>query len=111
MPKKFKIDEITLVFIVALIALAVSVLDKTNKPEAEAKKIKDILLDDHELSLAAKGVIEDSRLDQIRDMSYDDFKNSLDAKNDFCVYIEDEKGSIILAKGSGKLAMDGMACR
>ncbi|MBI2657334.1 hypothetical protein HYX08_01420 [Candidatus Woesearchaeota archaeon] len=111
MQKKFKVDEIILVLIVALIALAVSVLDKANKPEMEAKKIKDMLLDDHEISMAAKGVIEESRLSQIRDMGYDDLKNSLGAENDFCIYIEDENGNIILAKGSSKLGMDGMACR
>ena len=111
MSKKFKIDEIILVLIVALIVLAVSVLEKASQPEMEAKKIKDMLLDDHKLSLAAKGVIEESKLDQIREMSYDDFKNSLGAENDFCIYIEDEKGNIILAKGSGKLSRDGMACQ
>ncbi len=111
MKKKLQVDEMALVFIVAVIALAAAVLEKASHPETEAKKIKDMLLDDHELSLVEEGVIEDSRLDKIKDTSYKDLKSSLDAKNDFCLYIEDENGNVILAKGSSRLGNDGIPCR
>ena len=107
----FKIDEIMLVLIVAVIAIAVSVYDKLNEPAGmEAEKITEMILDDHKVSFANNGVVDESQLEKIRNMDYEDFKKSLDAKNDFCVYIEDENGNTILAKGSSKLNDDGLYC-
>lgn len=112
-PKKF--DEILLILIVAVIIMFVSVYDKIGKSGngrmTEAEKITEILLDDHGMSFASGGVIDEGKLNEIKNISYDDFKKSLNAKNDFCIYIEDEYGRIILAKGSGKLSEDGLGCR
>ena len=44
-------------------------------------------------------------------MDYKEFKAFIKAKNDFCIYIEDENGRIITAKGADKFNEDGMACR
>lgn len=113
MPKlNFKIDEITLVLIVAIVTMVASIYDKLNKPtEMEAEKITDMILDDHDISFANNGVVDENKLKEIRNMDYADFKKSLKAKNDFCVYIEDENGNVILVKGSGKLNGDGLNCR
>mgnify|MGYP001611350559 CR=1 FL=1 len=113
MPKSnFKIDEITLVLIVAIIAMIVSINNEVNKPsEMEAEKITEIILDTPGMSFARCGVIDENKLEEIKNINYDDFKKSLDAKNDFCIYIEDGNGSIILAKGSSKLNRDGLYCR
>ncbi|MBI2650304.1 hypothetical protein HYX04_03245 [Candidatus Woesearchaeota archaeon] len=111
---KLKIDEIALVFVVAVIVMLVSIygkMSKGNEPKMEAEKITEILLDEHAVSFANNGIVDGNRLKEIRNMNYNDFKKSLNAKNDFCIYIEDGSGNIILAKGSSKLNGDGMNCR
>ena len=108
----FKVDEVTLILIVAIIAIIVTVHSKINAPkEMEAEKIKNILLDNHKMSLASKGVIDKNKLNEIKNMAYSDLKASLNAKNDFCFYIEEGNGNIILAKGSSKLNKDGIVCK
>lgn len=113
MPKfNFKIDEMMLVMIVAFVTMIVVVYDKINEPpNMEAEKITEMILDEHSISFVSNSIVNESKLKKIQDMSYDDFRKSLNAKNDFCVYIEDEKGNIILAKGSNKLSRDGIVCR
>ncbi len=107
----FKIDEVTLVLFVAVIAMVAVIYDKTGTKETEAEKITEIILDEHEISFAKNGVVDANKLRMVQNMAYNDFKNSLKAKNDFCVYIEDGNGNIILAKGSSKLSGDGLRCR
>ena len=108
----FKIDEITLVLIVAVIAIFASIYGKLNKPPGmEAEKITEMILDNHHVSFATNGVIDENKLKEIKNMNYNDFKKSLNAQNDFCIYIEDENGNILLAKGSSKLNGDGLYCR
>ena len=109
---KFKIDEIMLVLIVAFIAMIMGISSKLNEPrEMEAERITNMILDDNHVSFASNGIIDGSKMREIRGMDYDDFKKSVNAKNDFCVYIEDGDGNLILAKGSSKLSKDGIFCR
>lgn len=108
---KFKVDELTLVLIVALIAIIVAINNKSSEPGMEAKRIADAIMDDHGISFASNGIVDENRLEEVRSMGYRDLKGSLKARNDFCVYLEDEDGSIILAKGSSKLDGEGLGCR
>lgn len=108
---KFRIDEITLVLIVALIAILVAAHNKSSEPEGmEAKKIAEAIMDGHGISFASNGVVDAGKLAEIKNMGYKDLKKSLETKSDFCVYIEDEKGNIILSKGSSKLNGEGIGC-
>ena len=116
MPKpNFKIDEIMLVLIVAILAMAVSIYNKANGPNSpsvmEAEKITGLILDDHDISFATGGIVDEVKLSKIQFMDYKSFKNSLNAKNDFCIYLEDGNGNIILSKGYSKLSNDGIYCR
>ena len=114
MPKpKFKIDLVALVLIVAFLALAVSVYNKMGtKPKmTEAEKITEIILDNHKISFATNGIIDENKLKQIQGMSYESFKESLSINNDFCILLEDADGNIILSKGTSKLNNDGIYCR
>lgn len=107
----FKIDEIMIVLIVALLAVAVSLYENNKKiAPLEAEKITGLILDDHDLSFAGGGVIDSDKLQQVQNMDYKQLKDQLNAKQDFCMYIEDEKGNIILAKGSPKLGQEGIVC-
>ena len=112
MPKsKFKIDEITLVLIVAVTAMIVSVYNRANEPTGmEAEKITEMILDDHSTSFINGGIVDENKLKEIKKINYADFKKSLNVKNDFCIYIEDENGDLILTKGSSKLGRDGLYC-
>ena len=108
----FKIDEIVLVLIIAIMAMVVSTYNKSNEPNVmEAEKITAMVLDEHDVSFANNGIVDNNKLKEIQNMRYTDFKNSLKVKNDFCIYIEGQNGNIILAKGSSKLNKDGLVCR
>jgi len=109
---EFKIDELALVLIVAVMAMIAGIYNKINETSVmEAEKIAETLLDDHPASFANNGIIDENKLNEIQDMDYKEFKAFIKAKNDFCIYIEDENGRIITAKGADKFNEDGMACR
>lgn len=97
--------------IVGILAAITAIYAELNKPAMEAEIITNMILDDHKSSFANKGIVDETKLEQIKNMDYEDFKKLLNAKNDFCVYMEDEKGNVILAKGSSKLNGDGLHCR
>lgn len=110
MPKSIKIDEIMLVLVVALIAIAVGVYEKiSGAAEIKAEELTAMILKGG--SFANNGTVDENRLREIQGMAYDDLKSSLGVKNDFCVYIEDGNGNIILAKGSSRLNNDGVVCK
>ncbi|MEK6983370.1 MAG: hypothetical protein AABX33_02255 [Nanoarchaeota archaeon] len=113
MPKSnFKIDELALVLIVAIAAMIVSIYDKSNKNMGiEAERIAELILDNHELSFAHNGIIDENKLQKIQLMDYSTFKKSIDAKKDFCISVEDENGNVIFAKGSARLNGNGLHCR
>ena len=109
--QKFKIDEITLVLIVAIIIILITISQKNNLPTDEAGKIMKIILDDDSAALFSNGIINQKELENIQGMDYEQLKKYLNMKNDFCLYVEDENGNIILSKGSSKLSRDGMYCK
>ncbi|MBI2647354.1 hypothetical protein HYW99_02665 [Candidatus Woesearchaeota archaeon] len=109
---KPKWNEDKIILIIILIIIVISVYIKINEPaEAQAVKITGLILDDHSISFASGGLVDEDKLKMIQNMDYYEFKESLNIKNDFCIYIEDEKGNILLAKGSQKLNEDGLYCR
>lgn len=113
MPRSnIRIDEITLVLIVALIALFVGISNQADDSQVtEAEKITGVILGNDGIGFAANGVINDTKMEQVQIMDYEDFKDSLNAKKDFCIYIEDELGNILLSKGDPQLNEDGIYCR
>ena len=108
----FKIDEITLVLIVAVIAIIVSIYDKNAQPnQIEAEKITGLILGNREASFASNGIVDAIKLKEIQNMDYNKLKIYFNARKDFCMYIEDGDGNVILAKGSSKLSKDGINCK
>ena len=109
---KYKIDEVTLVLVIAILAIIFGIYhDKKSEQHIDAKKITEFFMDDHELGFAKGGVIDSGKLEEVEKMSYAQIKEHLGIQKDFCMYLEDDKGKIILAKGSAKLAQDGLACK
>lgn len=108
----FKIDEIVLVLVVAVLAAAVVSYEKSRSiSPIEAEKITALLMDEHEFSIVDNGVVDGKKLDEIENMDYRQLKKEFNIKKDFCMYLEDENGNIILAKGSEKLIKDNSACK
>jgi len=107
---KFKIDEITLILIVAIIAMVASFYN-SGPAVTEAEKITALILDNEGISFASNGIIDETKLQEINKMSYDEIKESFNAVDDFCIYVEDDKGNIIFAKGSGKFIEDVSYCK
>ena len=112
-PKKpnFRIDEVALVFVVVALAFAVGIYEKSAETaKVDAREIADIIFDDHSISFVNNGVVNENKLEELRKMDYTSLKNSLNAKNDFCIYMEDSKGNVIVAKGSSKLKSEVANC-
>ena len=108
----FKIDEIVLVLMVAIVAIAVISYEKSRSiSPIEAEKITAMILDDHEISFVNGGVVNESKLREVQSLDYKELKEELNAKKDFCIYMEDENGNIILDKSSEKLSKDSSACK
>lgn len=108
----YKIDEIWIVFIVAIVAIAVSFYDKANNNKmTDAEKITGIILDNHEISILTNGSVNQNKLNNIQNMDYSKLKSYFNVKEEFCMYLEDGNGKILLAKGSSKLADDRIACK
>jgi hypothetical protein len=107
----FKIDEIILVLIVVLIAIFVSLFEKSQDVEMiEAEKIITLVLNGNDFSFAKNGIVDEAKILEIKAMEYDELKEKLNVNTDFCMYVEDDKGNILLEKGSPKLLADGYAC-
>lgn len=110
MKSKFRIDELALVLIVAVMAMIAGAYKNSGMNDTDAEKITEMILDSHAISFANNGVVDQNKLAEIQGMHYEELKKSLKARNDFCVYLEDENGNIILVKGSGKLDGKGISC-
>ncbi len=108
----FKIDEIFLVLVVLIVAIVVISYEKShNISPIEAEQITALLMGNHEFSIVSNGVVVEEKLDEIKNMDYVQLKEELNAKKDFCIYLEDGNGGIILAKSSEKLMKDGSVCK
>ena len=108
----FKIDEITLVVIVVAIAVFVSFYEHYANPKgAQAEKISSMILTDQNIGFATGGVINQKKFVLIQEMDYKQLKDYLKIKDDFCIYIQDGNGTVILSKGSSKLSNDGISCK
>lgn len=109
--QKFKIDEITLVLVVAITIIVITISQKNNQPTDEAGKIMKIIFDDNLAALPNDIVIGQKELEKMQGMDYEQLKKYLNMKKDFCLYVEDENGNIIMSKGSSKLSRDGIYCK
>ena len=109
MKKKVKIDAIPLlVLIAALIALIVILYIKpVETPTMATEKIISKLVG----SESQNPVVEEKKLDEIRQMDYVQLKEYFDIKKDFCIYMEDGNGKIIMAKGDNKLTSYSVYCK
>ena len=105
--EKKKIDEVTLILLIAIAVIIISFLGKSQPAVQEASRISKIVLNNP--GIEGSNVIDEKKLTEIRNMDYQSLKQSLKANRDFCILIKDEKGNVILSKGSPSLNREG-AC-
>ena len=107
----YKIDEMVLVFIVLAIIIGISVQGKNTHPQkADPEKILGLVLKDTSVKDGMM-VFDQKKLNELQGMDYNAIKKLLNVKNDFCMYLQDGKGSVLLVKGSPKLSEDGIKCQ
>ncbi len=107
---KAKFNEFYLVLAVALLIIAVHYFIKSPSSE-NAEKITEMIIHNSKISFASNGIIDNEKLEHIRNMDYYELKKDLNANSDFCIYIEEGNGNIILAKSSENLQKEEASCR
>jgi len=107
----YKIDEVILVFIVLIIIIGISVQEKGSQPQkADPEKILGLVLKDTGVNDGIT-VFDQKRLTEFQEMDYNTIKKILNIDGDFCMYLQDENGSVLFAKVSPKLSEDGITCQ
>ena len=100
-----------LVFVVLVIIIVVSLQEKSVQVQkADPEKIISLVLKDSNLD-GGIIVFDQKKLNELESMDYATIKKILNVGDDFCMYLQDGKGSVILAKGSPKLSEDGIKCQ
>ena len=78
--------------------------------------IKQVGSEDSTLSVVTKNEIDVNKLNELKNLRYDDLKRKLNVEGDFCIYIEDDKGNIVPIEsnvygiGSSKIDVGGKQC-
>ena len=64
--------------------------------------IKQVSTADNSLKIINSNEVNVSKIQELKNLSYDELKSRLRIEGDFCIYFEDEKGNIILINNSYK---------
>jgi len=64
--------------------------------------IKQVAAEDANLKIVDNSEINESRIGHLKNIDYDQLKRLLRVDSDFCIYIEDENGNIMLINDSYK---------
>jgi len=64
--------------------------------------IKQVTADNSLVRVIDSNEVNISRLNELKNLSYDELKRRLKIEGDFCIYLEDEKGNLILINNSYK---------
>ena len=85
--------------------------------EQEAKTLLDtVTAEGKAISLVESNELLEEKVKSLGNMDYDEFKNTLGLKSDFCIYFEDASGNLIkvngieLGIGSEKIKINGKPC-
>lgn len=94
--KKVKFNIVWMILLATIAMVLIAVYNKTNRTAPNtAEEIMDMLLQNPSLNF-------------VDNTSYDEIKASLKTQSDFCIYIEDEQGNIILSLGAPELKEKGV---
>ncbi len=86
--------------------------------EQEAEVVLNTLTDGNtEISLLSSDEVIDEKIENFDQMDYDEIKDILGVKSDFCIYFEDVTGNLVkindvdLGIGSDKIRINGNPCK
>lgn len=74
----------------------------SNLKKDAANLIKQIAEEEAPIRVIDNNEVNESRLHELKNLSYDELKRMLRTEGDFCLYFEDEKGNIVLINNSYK---------
>ena len=78
--------------------------------------IKQVSNEGSALNIVSEQEINLSKIGELKNLNYDDLKSQLRVDGDFCIYIEDEKGNLVLINdsyrgiGSQNINISGVPC-
>jgi len=112
-------NAIILLTIIALFVIIKTILvPQSTTVEQEANIVLDTFTNgDDRMSLINQNELIEEKLRNLDDMGYDEIKNELGLKSDFCIYFEDISGNLVridnvnLGIGSEKISINGNPCR
>ena len=97
----------SIIFIVAFFAFY-SLLNASTNPTVEDLKndaaivIREVAADDSTLSIVHNNEINITKVMELKNYTYDELKRMMRIQSDFCIYLENEKGEIVLINNSYK---------
>ena len=78
--------------------------------------IKQVSNEGNTLSVVSQQEINITKIGELKNLNYDDLKSQLRVDGDFCIYIEDEKGNLVMINesyrgvGSQNINISGVPC-
>ena len=78
--------------------------------------IKQVSSEGNSLNIVNKQEINLTKIGELKNLNYDELKSQLRVEGDFCIYIEDEKGNLVMINesyrgvGSQNINISGVPC-
>lgn len=96
-----------IVFMVAFFIFYTLLGESPNSREADLKEdassvIRQVSSPSDAFGIASNSQFNDSKAGELKNMNYNELKKRLRVEGDFCIYLEDEKGNIVLINNSYK---------
>ena len=90
--------------------------DVRNLEKEASKVVEEVTAQDALIRIIDSNQINESRLAELKNLSYEELKRRLRVEGDICIYFEDEKGNLILINnsyvgiGSSKINLSNTPC-
>lgn len=104
-------------FLIFYVMINASHNSKNEQLKSDASTVNKIISSqDSKLRIVDKNQINVSRLNELKNMSYDELKRFFRIDGEFCIYLEDEQGNIMTINntykgiGTSDIIIDGSPC-
>ena len=110
---------VVLLLILSLIVISITVFtSQKNELSGEAEIVLSTLTDGNtKVSLTESDELIEEKIKNLDQMDYDEIKNIIGVKNDFCIFFEDSSGNLVKIDdinpyiGSNKIYINGDSCK
>ena len=107
--QSWSVDIITAV-VVFIVAFFIFQFSLNTNPNAKAKNLKEeasavikqVASDEAIIRVVDNNEINESKLAELKNLDYNELKRNLRIEGDFCLYLEDDSGNIVLINNSYK---------